>query len=405
MQLGWIDFSKEDRKKVLSVIDLLSEDGTLDELGIAPIRDGFADLFFPGTSTIQTRAKYFLIVPYALDSLSRQADMSGDKMLRKLDDIERQCAKILVDENADGAIGRRTILSGGWVKRPPSAIYWAGIRRYGIFTQGKMSLTEYAKISGIMKKSKQDIKKMGSRNDDADEHSSDDADAGALFSTTFWNWSPSLLGRTNDLSWIDSLTMKLDPDEAMFLKSQIEFTQKDSLFAYILENNLSNIAEMDSFIDFCDSNIIRTFPAQLQNDVLMAYEFSRFIAGVFARYNIVVSNGKNKDANKIWEMYQRNIPENTSLDIDAIRNRLRINNPGLIQFIKTIRKHLISGDTSALDECIRKREEHLKGPARAKMNHPRESDDDKWVGNVWLEYRFGNAMTIARDIFDGLEAV
>ena len=69
MPLGWIDFSKSERNKVLSVLDLLSEAGTLDELGIAPVRDGFANLFFPGTSTIQTRAKYFMIVPYALKDL------------------------------------------------------------------------------------------------------------------------------------------------------------------------------------------------------------------------------------------------------------------------------------------------------------------------------------------------
>ena len=41
MQLGWIDFSKTERNKILSVLDLLSQDGTLDELGIAPVRDGF----------------------------------------------------------------------------------------------------------------------------------------------------------------------------------------------------------------------------------------------------------------------------------------------------------------------------------------------------------------------------
>lgn len=63
MQLGWIDFSKTERDKVISILDLLSEPGVLDELGIAQIRDGFANLFFPGTTTIQTRAKYFLIVP------------------------------------------------------------------------------------------------------------------------------------------------------------------------------------------------------------------------------------------------------------------------------------------------------------------------------------------------------
>ena len=65
MQLGWIDFSKNERDKVLGVLDTLTEQGTLDELGISPIRDGFSDLFFPGTSTLHTHAKYFLLVPYA----------------------------------------------------------------------------------------------------------------------------------------------------------------------------------------------------------------------------------------------------------------------------------------------------------------------------------------------------
>ncbi|MDU5597083.1 MAG: hypothetical protein E6040_05205 [Lachnospiraceae bacterium] len=37
MQLGWIDFSKEDRQKALDVINLLSEQGTVDELGIGTI--------------------------------------------------------------------------------------------------------------------------------------------------------------------------------------------------------------------------------------------------------------------------------------------------------------------------------------------------------------------------------
>lgn len=68
MQLGWIDFSKEDRQKAFDVINLLSEQGAVDELGIGVIRDAFANYFFPGTSTIQTRAKYFLIVPYMLSA-------------------------------------------------------------------------------------------------------------------------------------------------------------------------------------------------------------------------------------------------------------------------------------------------------------------------------------------------
>lgn len=59
MQIGWIDFSKSDRDKVLGVIQLFAEQTAMDELGIGTVRDAFANIFFPGTSTIQTRAKYF----------------------------------------------------------------------------------------------------------------------------------------------------------------------------------------------------------------------------------------------------------------------------------------------------------------------------------------------------------
>ena len=61
--IGWVDFSSEHRERVKSVIDLLSTPGVIDELGIGVIRDSFSDSLFPGISTIQTRAKYFLTVP------------------------------------------------------------------------------------------------------------------------------------------------------------------------------------------------------------------------------------------------------------------------------------------------------------------------------------------------------
>ena len=101
MQLGWIDFSKTERSKILSVLDLLQENGTLDELGIAPVRDGFSNIFFPGTSTIQTRAKYFLIVPYALKDLERSNETNPNVLHKKLDAIERSCGEQLLANNKD----------------------------------------------------------------------------------------------------------------------------------------------------------------------------------------------------------------------------------------------------------------------------------------------------------------
>jgi hypothetical protein len=54
---GWLDYSDADRRRMLEVVGLFREKGTLDELGIGSIRDTFADLFCPGTSTIETRAR------------------------------------------------------------------------------------------------------------------------------------------------------------------------------------------------------------------------------------------------------------------------------------------------------------------------------------------------------------
>ena len=99
MRLGWIDFSKTERSKILSVLDLLSQDSTLDELGIAPIRDGFSNLFFPGTSTIQTRAKYFFIVPYALKELELSSETNPNRLLKALSEIERECGETFLEQN------------------------------------------------------------------------------------------------------------------------------------------------------------------------------------------------------------------------------------------------------------------------------------------------------------------
>ncbi len=62
MKIGWIDFSREDRAKAMEALHRLQDPMAVDELGIGIIRDAFADAFFPGASTIQTRAKYFVPV-------------------------------------------------------------------------------------------------------------------------------------------------------------------------------------------------------------------------------------------------------------------------------------------------------------------------------------------------------
>src|SRR4051794_41871571 len=60
----WLDHSEEARQRALDAIDLFRQPDTRDELGLASIRDAFAGVFSPGTSTIQTRVRYFLLIPW-----------------------------------------------------------------------------------------------------------------------------------------------------------------------------------------------------------------------------------------------------------------------------------------------------------------------------------------------------
>ena len=50
----------------------VADRSTLDELGFGPIRDAFSDHFFPGISTIQTRARYLLFVPWVYLRIERE---------------------------------------------------------------------------------------------------------------------------------------------------------------------------------------------------------------------------------------------------------------------------------------------------------------------------------------------
>ncbi|MBQ9536732.1 MAG: hypothetical protein IJU79_02975 [Desulfovibrionaceae bacterium] len=69
-------------------------------------------MFFPGTSTLQTRAKYFLLVPYACKDMEHSRQTDPNKLLEDLDNLERRFTeKLLNQEDTDGVIGKRSLAS------------------------------------------------------------------------------------------------------------------------------------------------------------------------------------------------------------------------------------------------------------------------------------------------------
>ena len=121
---GWVDFAEDDRRKMAEVIDLFREQDTRDELGLGVIRDAVADLMFPGTSTIQTHARYFLFVPWIYrrheekgtpgSEVARRVRRDEVALIEALDRGGEQEGVIGIDKRAE-------------LQRTASSIYWAGL--------------------------------------------------------------------------------------------------------------------------------------------------------------------------------------------------------------------------------------------------------------------------------------
>ena len=393
MQLGWIDFSKTERSKILSVLDLLSQGGTLDELGIAPVRDGFSNLFFPGTSTIQTRAKYFLMVPYACKDLELCSETVSYKALKRFEEIERKCGEKLLsqNENEKGLIGIDSLKQGNWVKRSPSDIYWAGLRRYGIFTGGNMSVTEYIRSSCDLKNKKAVLKNLGNRNDSAEENEADDKNAGNLYKRQFWRIP------LYEKEWFDKLSMDLTKEEGAFLKERIIESCPGTIIAYTLENNIKEFTDCESFRDF--GALIGKFPQQIQEDYSLALSFSNFNYAMNVVYNTMISGIEQEWESDEFKLLKEEMPARADIDIDHILLRLGVNKPDLKNFLKQVQACMKEKDIEGMKKLIKSREILLKGAARAKSAHPGEFSG-KWSGSTELDYRFSKAKVILKDIFE-----
>ena len=394
MQLGWIDFSKEDRQKALDVINLLSEQGAVDELGIGIVRDAFANYFFPGTSTIQTRAKYFLIVPYILrDAVDGRYGKDVNRILRAIDTEEKECGIKLLESNpkAEGVIGTR-VLPKGWVARKPSDIYWNGIRTYGIFCDYGLSIPEYVSLAMKLNTQKSSAK-LGNRNDEAEENEKDDSDAGDIMNVSFWN-----LPIYHD-NWRDNLTIELTNEEAFYLDKQIQKGAKGTLLEYVLKNRI----DMNKYEDFVSmaAELSEKVEEKLSYMMKLACEFNDLVYMARVRFNVMLSEEENEVAVSEWDRLKPQVKRRANVDLSGVFHELELHNPGTYLFLSKLQEAFKALDIDAADELIKKRERQLKGINRAKLNRTKEFDHSKWVGGGELDYRFSNARRIINDIYSG----
>ena len=397
MQLGWVDFSREDREKVLDVMNLLQEQGAVDEIGIGLVRDAFANLFFPGTSTVQTVAKYFLIVPYVLkEATEGRYGNDLNKILRKIDSEEKECGKLLMQNcpGEDGIIGRR-VLPKNWVARKPSNIYWNGIRTYGICTQD-LTIPELLKASIFLQAQKK-TSALGNKGDDTTDSERDDADAGRDVATQLFS-VPDDYYR----DWRTDLSIHLTVTEAVFLRKMIETSVSASLLGYLLRNSI-DVTKYDSFETIYE-DLGAAVPAELARTMKLACDFNRLVYTARVRYNYILSAGQNEDAVAEWAYIEENMQHMISVDVDDVLQTLHITNFRLRRFLTSFKTALLAGDLDAADKALIDREIEIKTRSRAKLCKRDDYANDIWIGGRYLDYRFSSAKRIIADIYRGEEA-
>lgn len=387
MKIGWVDFSKEQRGKVLSVLKLLSEPGALDELGIGIIRDSFADVLFPGTSTIQTRAKYFFVVPYIMLEIEKHKKIKPHEFLSLLDQKEVELIDILDKDGAEGVIG---VDARGKLKRKPSSIYWNALKTYGFFANQRLTLSEYVKAFCMGRDNKQNIRSAGNNKRNSEE-ASDDAD-GVDGMYNFWRIP------VPEPNWREGLTIDLSQEEATFLKQKIITmpNTKDSLMALVLRESRNDFCEYGAFNDL--DTLIPAMPEMMKNDYIMARDFAQFIYGAQIRYNVIFTKGEDVEVIEAWESWKNDAPQ---IELERMFARLDVRNLSLRHFLKAYQNTL--RDEVELDKLIIAREKQLKGASRSKLiNENMYQYDGKLINMGKLYYRFYNTQRIIGDIFEGL---
>ena len=216
---SWLAFSESERRKVLDVVDLFGDRDTRDELGLGTARDALADLFFPGITTIQTRARYFLFVPWMYLDLERKRKSSREiSQLARWE--ETKLIEVLAETEGEkqGVIGfaaRKTL------KRLPSNIYWHGLGAWRIRLLQTGQDAYYRSLDRFYALTKHRHEKI--------EEKLGEAPTPAI------NWHPAI--PRPPMGFPADVTFDLTSNEALYLKERILTSVPNSLLAFFLKED------------------------------------------------------------------------------------------------------------------------------------------------------------------------
>ncbi|MGW4464746.1 DUF6361 family protein [Micromonospora sp. NPDC004704] len=256
--LTWLDNSRDDQRRIRELLGMFSDTESRDELGVGQVRDALSDLLFPGTSTLHTRARYLLIVPWCYQEGERRG-LHGDALSSRVSDTERRVIAGLLKAGAtDGMIGR---IAGVRVRNLPSVIYASALNRFGIRT----AKDGVAPLTGRF-----------SATSEADE----------LTDRRRGDWHPTLppppMGFPSNVEG----GLELLPAEARWLRERVLATASDTLLAHLLAPD--HRPEPNSSGPWNDPAAVDA-PELAASNLRHAERFSLAMHGAALLYNLLIA--------------------------------------------------------------------------------------------------------------------
>ncbi len=393
--IAWLDASSDEQRRMRDIIRLFSERDSRDELGLGQIRDGLSDMLFPGTSTLHTRARYLLLVPWVYQYASTRRDPVAEA-----DRTER--AVISAIRDTDDYAGLLGMQAGVALKNLPSTVYWSMLRHYGILADPTLSREDAARLHG---------------------RSADEPEINGTPGTVFRAWSSTIPDPPNGFPRVVEGGFTLRRDEADWLRERILDKASGSLLAHLAVHRperdswapwvddaaLSAAGEARELLEQARYFSITMHGAQLLYNLLLAeeYEGAGFakVADPAQEYRDRLTTWASEyvgvvapEAGDLHQLISR-IDRFRGAPMSLLTRRFVLEWADLIQ---TAGPEAIADDHVAR-RLVARREKQNKG-GQARIGNPRRLQN--WSGGSGagaLTYRWSTVRGILLDLHDGLE--
>jgi hypothetical protein len=396
--IAWLDASREDQRRMREIVNLFTQSESRDELGIGQVRDAFSDSLFPGTSTLHTRARYLLFVPWCFVAAAAKGG-TAVRGERRVEDSERALIAGLIDLGAtDGLIGR---VAGVAVKTLPSTLYWGALRQYAI-----LQVAEPLDVLGLPV--------------------SPDPGQEELAERLVGAWSPTLPPVPAGFPRHPETGFELSRAEARWLQERMLGGAEGSLLYHLVSDGNRPQANSDAP---WDDPACHAAPPEAKKILEHARLFSLAVHGASYLYNLMIAElyveaGHTRIENPV-ERYRDHLQgwaqecerNGTALSrwdrgefwqlILAVNPQVR---PATRAFLTTWFNPVCSlvvqraADDEALRQLIGRRERAQKGSQSRLTNERLLASWSGESGTRRLTYRWSQVNRLVQDLHDGLEA-